>query len=185
MPGRNARFSFSPLLIAALAGFTACQWLNDPPPAAPLPQPAPSASEAAPLPPPDAPPEAATSGAAPEPKPVEPGVATNGAPTRGKLPKAVIDERLKSVGPALQACYERGLKTKPALRGSVDINFVVAPDGKVAHADASEGDDALDDAPTVDCMLTEIKKLEFPAPSGGRVFINYPLKLEPPKPAAP
>ena len=136
------------------------------------PEPLPAPETAAPLDPPDA-------------KPVEPGITSTNAPTRGKLPKAVIDEKLKSVGPAIQACYERGLKTKPGLHGSVDINFVVAPDGKVAHADTSDADDALDDAPTVDCILSELKKLEFPAPSGGRVFINYPLKLEPAKPAAP
>ncbi len=148
--------------------------------------PAPSASEAVALPPEEAPPpEPAASAAAPEAKPIEPGVAQNGAPTRGKLPKSVIDEKLKSVGPAIQACYERGLQTKPDLHGSVDINFVVAPDGKVAHADTSNGGDALSDNATVDCILGAIKKLEFPAPSGGRVFINYPLRLEPPKPAAP
>jgi hypothetical protein len=184
---RSALFSLSSLLVASLASFTACQLLNDPPPATPTTQPAPSSSEGVPLPLEEAPPaeSAAPPVAEPEAKPVEPGVATNGAPTRGKLPKAVIDEKLKSVGPAIQACYEQGLKTKPALRGSVDINFVVAPDGKVAHADTSDDADALDDTATVDCILSAIKKLEFPAPSGGRVFINYPLKLEPPKPGSP
>jgi len=115
-------------------------------------------------------------------KPVEPGLTSTGAPTRGTLPKAVIDERLKSASPAIQACYERALKTKPQLRGSVDINFVVGPDGKVAHADVSDGADALDDSATVDCILNEIRQLAFPEPKGGRVFLNYPLKLEPPKP---
>jgi hypothetical protein len=126
----------------------------------------------APLPPPDA-------------KPVEPGITATGAPTRGTLPKPVINEKLKSVGPNIQACYERALKTKPDLRGKVDINFVVSPEGKVVHADAAEGDDALTDSATVACILAEIRKLEFPPPSGGRVFINYPLMLEPPKAVGP
>jgi hypothetical protein len=93
----------------------------------------------------------------------------------------VIDEQLKSAGPSIQACYERGLKAKPGLRGSIDINFVVATDGRVVHADAAEGDDAVADQATVDCVLGVVRKLEFPQPKGGRVFINYPLKLEPPK----
>lgn len=119
----------------------------------------------------------------PDAKPVEPGITATGAPTRGKLPKAVIDERLKTVQPAITACYEQGLKAKPELHGTVSVTFVVGTDGKVAHAQAAEGDDALPDGAVVDCILSEIKKLEFPPPSGGRVFIDYPLRLEPPRPA--
>lgn len=141
--------------------------------------------EAGPLPPEETPPEEPTTPpASAEAQPVEPGIAATGAPRRGKLPKAVIDEKLASLGPAIHGCYENGLKAKPELRGTVNINFVVGEDGKVAHADAAESDDALPDPATVACILGALKKLEFPEPSGGRVFLNYPLKLEPPKPAA-
>jgi hypothetical protein len=164
-----------------VASLTACQMPNETPPAAPANPPA-QESEPAPLPPEETPsPEPAAPADPPDAKPIEPGITATGAPTRGTLPKAVIDEKLKSVGPAVQACYERALTAKPELRGSVNINFVVAPDGKVAHADASESDDQLSDEPTVACILAQIRKLVFPPPSGGRVFINYPLRLEPPK----
>ena len=161
-----------------------------PPPsssAAPPPRGMPAPSEPPPPRPPEETPSPEPSGppAPAEAKPVEPGITPTGAPTRGKLPKAVVDEKLKSAAPAIQACYERGLKAKPTLRGNVDIAFVVAPDGKVAHASAAGGDGALDDAATVDCILGEIRKLTFPEPSGGRVFLNYPLHFEPPKPATP
>jgi hypothetical protein len=162
---------------------TGCQLPGEKP--AEEPQSKPPFVEAGPLPPGEMPPEEAPSPApSAEARPVEPGITPTGAPRRGKLPKAVIDEKLASVGPAVQACYEQGLKTKPELRGIVNINFVVGEDGKVAHADAAEGDDALPDTATVGCILGTLKKLEFPPPSGGRVFLNYPLKLEPPKPAA-
>jgi hypothetical protein len=166
------------------ASLSACQLFNEAPPEAPPSKAVPPPSdEPAPLPPEETPsPEAPAPAAPAEAKPVEPGITNTGTPTRGTLPKAVIDEKLKAATPAIQACYERALKTKPGLRGSVDINFVVAPDGKVAHAAVNESDDALDDAPTVDCILAEIRKLVFPEPKGGRVFLNYPLKLEPPKP---
>lgn len=174
------------LLVASLTALNACQLFEDKPAAAPVSEPAASSNTPAPLPPEEPPPpEPAAPADPPDAKPVEPGITATGAPTRGKLPKAVIDEKLKSIGPAIQACYERGLKTKPDLRGNVSVNFVVAPDGKVAHADADQGDDAVTDSATVDCILSEIRKLEFPPPTGGRVFINYPLRLEPPKPAAP
>jgi hypothetical protein len=169
------------LLAATLSG---CQLFNEAPAEAPPLQAVPAPTEPAPLPPEETPPPESPAPAAPaEAKPVEPGIAPTGAPTRGKLPKAVIDEKLKSVGPAIQSCYERGLKEKPDLLGDVDIDFVVAPDGKVAHASAAEGDTALAHAPTVACILAEIRKLTFPEPRGGRVFLNYPLHFEPPKPA--
>jgi len=175
-------------LTSALAvfGLLACQLLNDKPAEAPAPSPAPSVAlptEPAPLPPEETPPEEPAKPVdPPDAKPVDPGITATGAPTRGTLPKAVIDEKLKAAGPEVQACYERGLKAKPGLRGNVDVNFVVATDGKVVHADAAQGDDALADDATVDCILSAIRKLEFPQPKGGRVFINYPIKLEPQKP---
>jgi hypothetical protein len=169
------------LLFVALSG---CQLPSENPPEAPKEKPA--FVEAGALPPEETPPPETEPAPTTSPQPIEPGIAPTGAPTRGKLPKAVIDERLKSAGGAVQACYEQGLKTKPGLRGSVNVSFVVAENGKVVHADAAaEAEDALPDTVTVDCILGVIKKLEFPEPSGGRVFISYPLKLEPPKPAAP
>lgn len=139
--------------------------------------------EPAPLPPEETPPPEPTQRMdPPDAKPVEPGITATGAPTRGRLPKAVIDEKLKEAQPGIAACYERALKAKPELRGSVNVDFVVSTEGKVVHAAASTGDDELPDDAAVRCILTEIEKLVFPPPSGGRVFINYPLKLEPPKP---
>jgi outer membrane biosynthesis protein TonB len=172
-------------LSMASLSLAACQLLNEKPPEEPT-KVVLAPSEPAPLPPEETPPPepAASSAPAPEPKPVEPGIVATGTPTRGTLPKAVIDEKLKSAGTGIQACYERGLKSKPDLHGEVNIDFVVGTDGKVARAAAAEGDNALDDAATVDCILAEIRKLEFPPPKGGRVFINYPLRLEPPKPGA-
>lgn len=140
---------------------------------APLPPeetpPAPSPEETKPLGPP-----AAT--------PVEPGITATGAPTRGKLPKPVIDEQLKSAQPGILACYERALQAKPGLRGNLNIDFVVSTEGKVVHAAATPGEEGTFDAATTRCFLIEIEKLQFPPPSGGRVFINYPLRLEPPQP---
>lgn len=176
-----------PFPVACSLILAACQLPSENPPATPE-QPSPSTQEPPPLPPEETPPEPEPPPAtapAPEAKPIEPGIAPTGAPTRGKLPQAVVDEKLASVTPAIQACYQRALQTAPALRGNVSIDFVVAPDGKVAHAQAMEVDDPLDDAATLDCIVAEIRKLEFPKPSGGRVFLTYPLKLEAPPAKGP
>ncbi len=177
------RFVTSALALAA-SSLVACQLLNEKPAEAPPPKPASTvSSEPSPLPPEETPPpEEPKPADPPDAKLVEPGITATGAPTRGTLPKAAIDEQLKTAGPDIQGCYERGLKAKPGLRGTVSINFVVATDGTVVHADAGEGDDALVDEPTVSCVLAVIRKLQFPQPKGGRVFINYPLKLEPARP---
>jgi hypothetical protein len=114
--------------------------------------------------------------------PVEPGVTRTNAPTRGSLPKAVIAQKLESAGPAIRVCYERALVGTPNLGGNLSVNFVVAPDGTVAHAEAVEVDQPLNDPEAVGCILDVIRELEFPEPTGGRVFLNYPLSFQPPKP---
>ncbi len=171
-------------LLLSCLGFWACQLSETPPQNPPPPSPRPEPAELAPLPPQETPPAELPPLDPPNAKPVEAGISVTGAPTRGKLPQAVIDEKLKAAQPSIAACYAGGLKLKPDLRGGMDINFVIAPDGKVAHADVAQTDDTLPDATTVDCILSELQKLEFPPPTGGRVFVNYPLKLEPPR-AAP
>jgi hypothetical protein len=161
----------------------ACQLFGDQPAAAPSEQTtARVIAPPAPLPPEEVPPEEPVIEAPrAEAKPVEPGITSTGAPTRGKLPKEVVDEKLEAAQPDIGACYEAELKTKPDLRGVVNIRFVVGTDGKVAYAEASEAEGALADSAAVDCIVSVIKKLEFPEPSGGRVFLDYPLRLEPAK----
>jgi hypothetical protein len=165
------------LVLAPLVG---CRPPEPPPLQAPA-SPPPS-QEPAPLPPEETPSPEPEAPRAREEKPPEPGITATGAPTRGKLPKAIIDAKLSEAQPGILSCYERALKTKPDLHGMVTIDFVVSPEGKVVHAEAaSEDEPGLDDA-TTSCILAELRKLEFPPPQGGRVFIHYPLKLEPPKP---
>lgn len=159
----------------------ACQ-LGEAQPAASPATPPPRSEEPAPLPPEETPPAEPPPSPPPVAPPPEAGITPTGAPTRGKLPKSVIDEQLKAAEGGVLACYERALKTKPDLRGSVNVDFVVSTEGKVVHAEAALAEDELPDEATTSCILSEIRKLEFPPPTGGRVFIHYPLKLQPPKP---
>jgi len=142
----------------------------DPPSqAAPLPvEETPTASEAEPA--------AQTAAAQPD---EQPGIMRTSASTRGTLPQAVISEKLASIGTAIRACYEAALQENSELRGPLSVSFVIAPDGKVAHAQAASDSEALRESSATRCILEEIRKLEFPEPKGGRVFVDYPLKLEP------
>jgi outer membrane biosynthesis protein TonB len=111
------------------------------------------------------------------PGPVEPGIQKTGAPTRGSLPASVVEAKLKSANADFRACYERALKLKPDLRGTVHVAFVVGTSGKVEHAEASDADDTIDDASVVSCALDVVRKLDFPPPKGGPAFVNYVVVL--------
>lgn len=75
------------------------------------------------------------------------------------------------------ACYQHR-KVKD-LRGSINVNFVIAPDGSVPYAAALEQGTTLEDGGVIECVLSAFKRLTFPAPTGGRAVATYPLNFEP------
>lgn len=172
--------------VASVAALSGCELFSPPPaasPAAPPALPAPSASKEAPPPVAEPPPSVEP---APEPPP-PPGLEAQGsAQTRGRLPRAAIQEGVQQAMPAIEACYLKAVKRKPGVRGRVLVNFVIAPDGSVPYAASLEqGTDFPDDA-AVDCVLKAFQSLRFPEPTGGRVVATYPLTLEPaPETGAP
>lgn len=115
-----------------------------------------------------------------------------GAPGRGRIhtPKARAGQPVAVGGlaPALirrqivrdlakfTYCYEKGLLARPELSGTVTAHFFIAPSGLVARADAT-GVDAV----IASCVVTMIKRIEFPKPRGGGVQVTLPFSfaLEP------
>lgn len=124
-------------------------------------------------------PEAAPEEPVLEPTPVEPGIQPTLADTRGSLPKSVIAEEMAGAFPAFARCLEEGLRTNPSLRGHLNVNFVIAPDGSVPFARTLDEGTDFPDSQVVDCVLTALRELRFPEPTGGRVVVTYPLRLEP------
>jgi len=143
------------------------------------PDPAPSAEEA--------PPSSATLALAPEPQPsaepapsVTPGVVqAPNEPTRGTLPKRVIAQVLDEANPDFAKCMEQGLRRKSGLRGNINLNFTIAPDGTVPYAAALEQGTDLPDEAVVECVLKVVQQLQFPEPRGGRVVVTHPLRFGP------
>lgn len=112
--------------------------------------------------------------------PVEPGVQrADAAPTRGRLAKAAIDQTVAERQGRFAACYGAALATDPALRGTILVNFVVAPDGTVPYAAALEAGTDLPNDRVIDCVLEEFQALVFPKPTGGRAVATYPLAFAP------
>jgi hypothetical protein len=133
------------------------------------------ASSVAPLAPPPDPAPPPSEPPAVEP-PVEPGVHQDAGPRRGRLSKAAIQEGVEQGNAAYAACYQRSKRRRS---GSVNVNFVIAPDGTVPYAAALEQGTTLEDPAVIDCVLEAFKKLVFPPPTGGRAVATYPLNFEP------
>lgn len=77
----------------------------------------------------------------------------------------------------LQACYERALKSDPALQGKVTLTVRIGEGGapKMTRARSSQ----LKSKSVLDCMERASKKWLFPEPQGGTVLVNKPYTFQP------
>jgi len=94
---------------------------------------------------------------------------------QGDLDKAVIRRYIKRNIQRISYCYEKELLASPNLSGTLNTQFFITPDGKVASATGSgvSGNVAR-------CVANVIKAIEFPKPKGGGgVQVNYPFTLRP------
>ncbi len=77
----------------------------------------------------------------------------------------------------IRKCYEQVLRLIKTVHGDVDIEFVVAPDGRVTSAWAhrnSTGSKTL-----ASCIAGVFLTLRLPAPPGGAVTLRYPFRFAP------
>jgi hypothetical protein len=90
---------------------------------------------------------------------------------QGDLDKATIRAKVRKHKLRLTYCYEKTLLAKPTLTGTVMVQFIIRPNGKVASASSSGVDPDL-----ASCVAEVIKKIEFPKPKGGgNVQVSYPF----------
>jgi hypothetical protein len=74
-------------------------------------------------------------------------------------------------------CYMEGLRTQPALAGSVRITFAIEASGRVSNAVASQTD--LPDPAVVTCLVGAVSALTFP-PQPAKVSMTLPLRFKAP-----
>lgn len=99
----------------------------------------------------------------------------------GALPPEAVEIRravVRNLG-AVNRCYEQGLATDPALQGRVLVQFVIAPNGAVTTARATQN--TLGAPAVADCIVTAARAWRFPARRGGPLTVNYPFSLDPPE----
>lgn len=95
---------------------------------------------------------------------------------QGAMTKEVLAAVLRRHTPQVRYCYQRQLRNDPTLEGEIRVRFVIAADGTVAivSLDGNDVDDAVGT-----CVVERFKRMRFPATSGGKVLVTYPLTFRP------
>jgi hypothetical protein len=96
--------------------------------------------------------------------------------TSGYLDPEAIRATIRSHFPELQGCYELGRGRHRTLRGQVTFRFAIDVEGKVTHLVVA--DNQLPDCALVECLREDMARIEFAAPEGGSVTVQYPLTFE-------
>jgi hypothetical protein len=96
-----------------------------------------------------------------------------GQPTvQGDLDRAIVRRYVKRNLKKIQDCYEKQLVTRPALAGTLQLQFAIDGDGKVTSSSGSGVDPAV-----ASCAAEVVQHIEFPRPKSGPVQVSYALGL--------
>ena len=86
----------------------------------------------------------------------------------------VVQENRKPV----RECFDKAKKDLPDLKGTMVINFILDPDGKVKKAEFNQERSDLKSPAVVDCAIKVIQGIKFPPSSRGMdTTVNYPFKF--------
>jgi hypothetical protein len=119
--------------------------------------------------------EAASDDAA---SPGDAAVATGGDPDTRTM--EVIAATVKEHRKDARACYEKGAKQVPGLKGDLVVHFVLKPNGKVKSAELNKERSTITEASVVSCVIDVISAIEFPRSSRGmETAVNYPFNFTP------
>ncbi len=92
----------------------------------------------------------------------------------------VIQQTILAHRQPIRDCYDRGRRELPNLKGSMTINLIIDPDGKVKKAELNVERSEIKAPSVVNCSIDEIKKIKFPPSSRGREsIVNYPFDFKP------
>lgn len=97
----------------------------------------------------------------------------------GAIDASAIEAALLAHRDEFRLCYEREINAEnPNLAGRVGTSFVIGSSGRVTQAGVAST--TLNHANTERCVLTVIKRIDFPVPrGGGLVQVTYPFKFTP------
>jgi TonB family protein len=86
----------------------------------------------------------------------------------------VVQENRKPV----RECFDKAKKDLPDLKGTMVINFILDPEGKVKKAELNQERSDLKSPAVVDCAIKILQGIKFPPSSRGMdTTVNYPFKF--------
>jgi hypothetical protein len=96
-------------------------------------------------------------------------------PQAARLQPEHVSEKVKDVAPAIKECFEKGLRRKRDLAGSLKLVWTIKRDGSVAGAHVE--DDGLRDQKVTTCMIRVVSRLKFPPP-GEDSEVSFPFSFK-------
>jgi hypothetical protein len=100
------------------------------------------------------------------------------APTvEGDLSADVIKSEMNKRLRSLKDCYDRALKRNPSLKGKIVLSFEIQESGRISSLNLE--DDSVGSAEVKSCIAERARSWRFPQPSGGSVFVSFPLVFTP------
>ena len=95
----------------------------------------------------------------------------------GNLDPRLIQAGMNARMHRIRACYRAGVSRNPALRGEIDVRFVIDTTGRAIRVE--DAGSKLPDKQVVSCVLREVASLHFPRPEGSFVPVTYPFLFGP------
>ena len=97
----------------------------------------------------------------------------------GSIDADAIDAAIRAHQDEFRLCYEREINAEhPNIGGRVGTTFVIGGTGRVNEAGIEST--SLKNANVERCIVTVIKRIDFPMPRGGGIVqVSYPFKFSP------
>jgi hypothetical protein len=92
----------------------------------------------------------------------------------GALDKSGIDGVFRKNMSQLRLCYDRALRAKPGVSGTITVKMVVARDGSVSKVKTKKT--TMNNASLESCLNRQVERFKFARPKGGGIaIVSYPL----------
>lgn len=97
----------------------------------------------------------------------------------GSIDKAAIEAAILKHRDEFLLCYNREINAgNPRLSGRILTSFVIGSQGRVTEAGVAQT--TMNHAPTERCVITVLRRIDFPIPMGGGIVqVTYPFKFRP------
>jgi hypothetical protein len=92
----------------------------------------------------------------------------------GDYDKSIIRRHIKLNIDKIGYCYEKQLIAHPDMQGEILVQFFIQPNGTVRGSTGTGFDSEV-----ANCVAGVVGRIEFPAPKGGGITVNYPFTFHP------